>query len=93
MFHQPIASFDLPDTKAAYGPVLVDRRGSFWVGSYALPQQQPASWAVFSRDGERLGEVATPERFQPVDIGDDYVLGLFRDELDVEYVRLYTLTT
>ena len=26
-----------------------------------------------------------------VEIGDDYILGVWRDELDVEYVRMYGL--
>lgn len=91
MYHQPISSFDLPDTKAAYGRVLVDRVGNYWVGDYALPGQQPGSWSVFAPDGRWLGKVATPGGFQPTDIGDDYVLGIFRDDFDVEYVRLYEL--
>lgn len=92
MYHQPISSFDLPETKAAYGRVLVDRVGNYWVGDYALPGQQPAAWSVFSAEGAWSWGVAAPERFQPMDIGDDYVLGIFRDELDVEFVQLYTLT-
>ena len=32
-----------------------------------------------------------PPRFQPLDIGPDYVLGLWRDADDVEQVRLYGL--
>ena len=30
-------------------------------------------------------------RFEPCDIGQDCVLGVWRDELDGEYVQLYTL--
>jgi len=32
-----------------------------------------------------------PPRFQPLDIGPDYILGLWRDADDVEQVRLYGL--
>ena len=38
-----------------------------------------------------MGEVALPdpERFQPMEFGDDYVLGLWTDKLCVQYVRKY----
>jgi hypothetical protein len=33
-----------------------------------------------------------PGGFMPTHIGDDFVLGIATDELDVEHVRLYRLT-
>jgi hypothetical protein len=41
--------------------------------------------------GPILGSVELPWGFRPTDIGRDYVLGLARDETDVEHVRLLTL--
>ncbi len=32
-----------------------------------------------------------PPRFSPLDIGPDFVLGLWRDADDVEHVRMYDL--
>ena len=32
-----------------------------------------------------------PLRFSPMHIANDFVLGRWRDELDVEYVQLYKL--
>jgi len=32
-----------------------------------------------------------PPRFNPIEIGADYVLGIGWDELEVEYVRMYAL--
>ena len=37
------------------------------------------------------GKILTPPRFQPHEIGPDYVLGRFQDEMDINYVRLYSL--
>ncbi len=52
---------------------------------------RPRRWTVFSRDGVWLGEVEMPARFVVMDIGEDYVAGVMRDELDVEYVHVYAL--
>jgi len=38
-----------------------------------------------------VARVELPARFEPHDIGPDYVLGRFRDELDINYIRLYGL--
>ena len=51
----------------------------------------PTGWRVFDRTGRWSGTVTMPARFNPMDIGSDYVLGLWRDEDDVEHVRLYRL--
>ena len=48
-------------------------------------------WSVFDVEGFFLGRVTMPHEFSPLDIGPDYVLGLWRDEDDVEHVRMYEL--
>lgn len=91
MFHRPISEFELPETKAAYGPVVIDELGNYWVAEYTFGTQR-TTWSVFDAGGVLLGEVASPERFRILEIGPDYVLGVYRDDLDVEYVRLHPLT-
>ena len=46
---------------------------------------------VFDPDGIWLGTVATPRGLRVTEIGTDYVVGVWRDELDVEYIRVYDL--
>jgi len=46
---------------------------------------------VVDLEGGILGPVELPEGFRPTDIGEDYVLGIIRDDLDVEQVRMYPL--
>jgi hypothetical protein len=91
LFRQPITDFELPETKAVYGDIQVDRAENIWVSEYTFAQRQPTSWSVFSPDGIWLGELTAPDRFRILDIGADYVLGVYRDELDVEYLQLYPL--
>ncbi len=50
-----------------------------------------ARWLVLGPDGTPLAEVKTPVGLYPIEIGDDYILGVVKDEYDVEEVRLYGL--
>lgn len=92
------------ETFPAFHTLLVDRTGHLWVKSYdhrdALINPGPSStqtidvpttWDVFDAGGLWLSTVELPARFTPLEIGDDYVAGLARDEDDVEHVRLYRL--
>lgn len=86
----------------AYSIFMPDAAGNLWVRdsyletylmqgfSTVLPM--PTSWRVFDREGRWLGTVTMPARFNPMDIGPDYVLGLWRDSDDVEHVRMYRLS-
>lgn len=77
---------------SAYGPVVQDRIGNTWVSEYRpLWEEGPARWSVFDPQGVWLGEVEIPEKMQILEIGSDYLIGLFRDDLDVEYVRVYSI--
>lgn len=76
----------------AYRMLVVDRTGNLWVESYPRPGENGRRrWTVFDAAGRMLGDVAIPERLWVFEIGDDYVLGVERDELGVEYVRMYAL--
>ena len=50
-----------------------------------------ARWGVVDTDGAFLAEVRTPPGFFVLEVGDDYVLGLHKDELHRESVRLHRL--
>lgn len=93
------------ETLPAHGTIRLDRTGHLWVQHYeqqdftdsgqygfgAVPIQ-PSHFSVFDSDGVWLGDIETPGRFAIREIGEDYLLGITRDELGVEYIRLYRLT-
>ena len=92
----------IPSTMPAFGvrrwrsgyaetPIHVDRLGNLWVREYNRPGSIRSQWSVFDADGRFLGPLRFPDRFVPLDIGRDYVLGLSKDEFDVEYIQLYDL--
>jgi hypothetical protein len=80
-----------PPTRPAYGEFLVDQEDHLWVAAYDVIGRPAPAWYVFAPDGRWLGTVVMPARFRLLQVGDSWVLGVSRDELDVEYVRLYAL--
>lgn len=80
-----------PETMPAYRRVMLDREGNIWVEEYRRPSDDVPRWTVFTPAGRLLGTLTTPTGLWIYDIGDGYVLGRWRDELDVEHVRLYEI--
>lgn len=74
-----------------YSSLMLDRTGNLWVSDYPGPFNREGRWTVYAPDGGVLARVQFPERFRPLDIGGDYVLGRELDDLDIEHVRLYPL--
>ena len=62
-----------------------------WVADYQPDPMAPATWNVFGTAGSWLAIVDVPAGLRVTDIGEDWLLGLARDSLDVEHVHLYTL--
>ena len=70
---------DTSPSDLPHGPLLP------WIGEEVV-------WQGFGRDGKPAGSFLVPGRFRVFEIGRDYVLGKWWDELDVEHVQLYALT-
>jgi hypothetical protein len=74
----------------AFGSIAVDVDGSLWVEDYRYDgDEQPPRWTVFDSEHRMLGTVDLPEGPEVHQIGSDFVLGVWRDEMDVEHVQLY----
>ena len=84
----PVAEY-LP----AFASVMADALHHLWVEEFEPPgEEQPGVlWTIFDPGGRVLGFVETPEDLEIYEIGEDYILGRTRDELDVEYVQLWSL--
>jgi hypothetical protein len=81
-----------PATLTPYSRLLVDTEGNLWTRDERIPGVEgPDRWQVFDPDGRLLGEVEIPQRLNVQQIGADFVLGSWTDDLDVPYVRLYAL--
>jgi hypothetical protein len=94
--HQMRALFDNlpspPSTLPAYAPdIQIDADLNLWVRESTAPGDRRSRWSVFTAEGVFQGILEMPSGLKVMEIGHDYVLGLQRDQLDVEYVRKYRL--
>jgi hypothetical protein len=78
-------AFDHPDAVAFYD------YSRFVPGIERPVIAQPRRWVVLDPDGLYLGVVETPPGFTVYEIGADHILGVWRDELDIQYIREYAL--
>jgi len=81
----------IPRTIPVFSRLLADDVGWVWAELYRYDVGQPVRWLVFGPDGEGLGSVDIPPGLEVWQIGRDFVLGVWRDELEVEYVRRHAL--
>ncbi|HEX9727084.1 MAG TPA: hypothetical protein VGA37_01105 [Gemmatimonadales bacterium] len=84
---------ELPDRLPPYAAFLVDEAETLWIQDYPGPRDREAVWRRFSTDGAYIGVATMPADLKVFEIGDEYVLGMWKDDLDVEHVRLYALET
>lgn len=80
-----------PRDPLGFRRVLVSRDGMLWVRDVAADGTPDSEWRVHDNNGSLLGVVALPDRFEPLEIGTDYVLGRRFDADDVEYLAMYAL--
>jgi hypothetical protein len=77
----------------AYAAVTAVQGGGVWVREYVPPaaESETATWSVLDGSGALTMQVAMPAAFRPMYIDDDVVIGVIRDDLDVEYVHVYAV--
>jgi hypothetical protein len=82
---------DYADYLPAYSALRLDSEGNLWAEDYRIHTQSQSDWTVFDSTGRWLGTVSMPDGLQVLEIGRDYVLGLRKDDLDVERVSVHAL--
>ena len=80
--------------------IHVDAAGNLWLTPYYVAGADPPPFEVHAPDGTWLGSVSVPSGLQRafiqyqapyMEIGEDYILGVWTDDLDVQYVRHYRI--
>lgn len=84
------AAMDVPDAKPYYGRVMAGSDGTIWAGAPEYAGER-TTLRAFSHQGEYLGTVSVPGRFNLFDSGPGWILGILYDENDVEFVQLFEL--
>jgi hypothetical protein len=86
-------AMEYPTRFPAYAAILTDADGYVWIRDYAWPEEGvPQEWQVFDRDGRWIGALTMPPGFSVMSIGRSEILGIYRDEVDVEHLHAYRLS-
>jgi hypothetical protein len=101
-YQQQTSIMVYPEYRAPFDELRVDRTGHLWVRnthprydrnytSFRVRFPFGWTWDVFDPEGRWLTTLTLPSSFRVHDIGEDYILGVWKDDMDVEYVRMYAL--
>ena len=76
-----------------FGTFFGDDRGRLWLPDFAVAPRRHGypSYTLISPEGEWLGRVDAPPGLSILDVAGDRVLGVVKDEMDVESVVVYEL--
>jgi len=84
--------FPVPDSLPAIASLRWDRSGNLWVGRRAPDPEGTELYDVFDGDGRWLSTVHFPRDLGRIlEIGEDYLLAAWQDDLGVAFTRLYRL--
>jgi hypothetical protein len=86
-----LTAVPVPDRIAPYQVFLADRLDNLWIGETLLPGEDARTWTIIDADGRAAGRLTMPLKTFPLDIGPDWILGVTRDELDVESLTVWGL--
>lgn len=92
-FLTALAKFDIPDSISAIGAMHADTEGNLWVLRRTSGYQPDEPLAdVLDPDGTWLGTVRLPDGLERVlSIGSGNLVVLWRDALDVPYIRVHRI--
>mgnify|MGYP002624571824 CR=1 FL=1 len=86
-----VARMEAPELRPAYGDLLLASNGWVWAAEYRSLRTEvdnPVRWLVFDESGAPVGRATTPSRFTLFEVGDEHLVGVRRDSLDVETVEV-----
>ncbi len=73
------------------GGLKVDLDGNLWLERYRIREDGNREWVVLGPGGAFQASVVGPLGFSPLEIGSDYLLGVWEDELGIPFIRQYPL--
>ncbi len=97
-------SFPLRERISSFWDFILDDRGFVWVRRYDAAVHSMAldgsplggpgpggEWSILTAEGEEVGRVQVPAGLEPMWISKEWVVGIHRDPLGVESVRMHAL--
>ncbi|NIM49279.1 MAG: hypothetical protein GTN78_19870 [Gemmatimonadales bacterium] len=87
-----VAQVPVPDVRPEYSELVLDREGNLWVerGPTRRGGFEATEYRVFDRTGKLLGSMQLPP-IRILEIGKDYVIGIYEDELEVQYLQIFDI--
>jgi hypothetical protein len=79
-----------PESAPAFDALLLANHGTIWIRRYSGVALM-ADWHIYDHEGRWTAIARLPTSFRPTEITETEILGIWRDELDVESVRLFRL--
>lgn len=86
-----VRTLEAPEMRPAYGDLLIASNGWLWAAEYRSLRTEgddPVRWLVFDESGGLVGRATTPSRFKLFEVGDEHLVGVRMDSLDVETVEV-----
>ena len=85
---------DMPrmEFRPPYGAIFADAAGYLFVEEYSMPGAEMLAVDVFDPEGRLVGRFELPAAFEVLEVGQDHLMGIFQDDMEVEYLLLYDLT-
>jgi hypothetical protein len=88
---QALAQAPTADSLPSFTDLLMDRTGDTWVALPDTTASGASPWDVLGPDGAYLTTVEVPPRLHVTQIGDGFLVGIARDQSDVERVEVYRI--
>lgn len=89
-FRRNMAQAEQPRRRPAFERLVVSGGGDVWIKEFAGDSRPEILWHIMSgTDGRYCGSFSLPAAFQLMDIRGGRLAGVWKDSMEVEYVRVY----
>lgn len=88
---QLLESLKYPEEYPPLAHLLVDTGGNLWVSEYAPPGAAEVRWQVIAPDGALRAVLRVPSSLEIVEVRNEALLGIWRDDAGLARVRAYRL--
>ena len=88
---ESLARTVFPERLPAFAALLADPAGNIWAERFRTASALASDWDIFDARGFLVATAQLPAPFRPFQIGQDFVLGRWRDTSDRDRLRMYRL--
>lgn len=91
-FLRAMAQAEPPTKRPAFEALVVSDAGDLWIKEFDGDSDRDVLWHIVAgADGRYCGSLSLPGAFWLMDVRSGRLAGMWKDEMELEYVRLYEL--